>query len=259
MFFDGGRILWPLLLWLIPVLLFTTPAAAAGNGGSSASSWILIGIAVTLVGLIGISIWLFRRSERFGSTARLRGESLDALPQAIMVATLAGDAVQVNSAWKSRVPGRDEDGLGALEAAMLDDDSGRRALSRLRATAMAGGVGEAEVAVRQANGQSWWCRLSVRPMPLTDGMVQWNLAEIPARNALDDAVGREQDRLTEFLDDFPFGFYSVDQDGRFKQANRALADWLGTTQDSLIRGDKRLHDVLADDVAKAKEPWRALS
>ena len=49
MSFDGGRILWPLLLWLIPVLLFTTPAAAAGNHASSASSWILIGIAFTLV------------------------------------------------------------------------------------------------------------------------------------------------------------------------------------------------------------------
>jgi len=94
MFFDGSRILWPLLLWLIPVLLFTTPAVAAGNQASSASNWILIGIAVTLVVLIGVSLWMFCRSERFGGTARLRVKSLNALPQATMLATIASDTLQ---------------------------------------------------------------------------------------------------------------------------------------------------------------------
>jgi two-component system cell cycle sensor histidine kinase/response regulator CckA len=259
MFIAGGRILWPLLLWLVPVLLFAAPAAAADSRASNASSWILIGIAVTLVALISISIWLFRRSERFGSLARLRGETLDALPQAIMVATIAGDALQTNRAWNSRVPGPTEDGLGALEAAMVDDESSRRFLSRLRATAMAGETGEAEVAIRQENGHSWWCRLSVRPMPQSAATVQWSLEEIPARNALDDAVGHEQDRLTKFLDDFPMGFYSVDQEGRFKQVNQAFAQWLGTTQDALLNGDNRLHDVLATAPPdRADEMWRAL-
>ncbi|MDA0652623.1 MAG: ATP-binding protein [Proteobacteria bacterium] len=261
MFSFVGKILCPLSLWLMPVLLFATPAAAATAAGSrvsNASNWILIGLAITLVSLLSLSIWLFRRSERFGSMGRLRGETLDALPQAIMVATIAGDALQVNVAWKRRVPGWERNGLSALEAAMVDDDTGRRALSRLRATAMAGGAGEAEVVIRQAGGQSWWSRISVRQMPQSAGMVQWTLEEIPARNALDEAVGREQDSLTSFLDDFPIGFYSVDQQGRFRQANQAFADWLGTTRDALISGDKRLHDVLTTDAAKNKEAWKAL-
>lgn len=258
MFFDGGRILWPLLLWLIPGLLFVTPAAAAGEDGFGTTSWILIGIAVTLVTLIAISIWLFRRSERFGGMARLRGETLDALPQAILVSSTAGETLQVNAVWRNRVPGRDDDGLGALEAATADDEDGRRALSRLRATAMAGGVGEAELPVRQASGHSWWCRVSVRPMPQTAGTVQWMLEEVPARNALDKAVEREQERLTSFLDDFPIGYFSVDQDGRFRQANTAFAAWLGTTQDALIESDMRLHDVLSGEIAKPADPWRVL-
>ena len=218
-----------------------------------------MGIAVTLVTLMGVSIWLFRRSESFGGMARLRSETLDALPQAIMVATTAGEVLQVNAVWKNRVPDGENKGFDALEAAIVGDDDGRKALSRLRATAMAGGVGEAELALRQASGQSWWCRMSVRPMPQTAGAVHWSLEEIPARNALDDAVGREQVGLTNFLDDFPIGFYSVDQEGRFKQANQAFAHWLGTTQDALISGDRTLHDVLSADVAKGKEPWRAVA
>ena len=37
-----------------------------------------------------------------------------------MVATIAGAALQTNVVWISRVPGYDEDGLGALEAAMAE-------------------------------------------------------------------------------------------------------------------------------------------
>jgi len=135
MFSNGGRILWPLLLWLIPVLLFATPASAAGDRAAGTSSWILMGIAVTLVTLMGVSIWLFRRSESFGGMARLRGETLDALPQAIMVATTAGEVLQVNAVWKDRVPDGENKGFDALEAAIVGDDDGRKALSRLRATA----------------------------------------------------------------------------------------------------------------------------
>jgi two-component system cell cycle sensor histidine kinase/response regulator CckA len=123
---------------------------------------------------------------------------------------------------------------------------------------MAGGIGEAEALVRQPEGSGRWCRLSVRPMPHSQGMVQWALEEIPARNALDDALEHEQKSLISFLDDFPVGYFSVDQEGRFKQANLAFAEWLGTTQDKLISGQTRLHDILDAGSTKEKKAWQAV-
>ena len=134
-------------------LLFATPAQAA-TGGSAAVNGILLGIAFTLVALICISIWLFRRAERQGGQARLRGEALDALPQAILVATAEGETLQVNAAWRGRVPGREENALNALEEAVSHDEVGRKAFSRLRASALANGVADAEIPVRQSNGQN---------------------------------------------------------------------------------------------------------
>lgn len=206
-----------------------------------------------------MSIWLFRRMVSLGDDARLRGEALDALPQAILVATASGEPLQVNSAWRHRVPGRDGDGLTALEAAIVGDEEGRKSFSRLRASALAGGVGDAEIALRQAGGQSWWCRVSVRPMPHTAGAVQWSLEECPVRNALDLAMAEEQERLIGFLDDFPIGYFSVDQNGRFRQVNTTFARWLGTTPQALVGGELRLHDVLADDKARAGKAWNAIS
>ena len=237
--------------------MFGSPAMAA-TGGSAGVSGILLGIAVTLVGLICISIWLFRRAERQGGQARLRGEALDALPQAILVANAAGETLQINSTWRGRVPGREENALEALEEAVSHDEAGRKAFARLRASALANGVADAEIPVRQSNGQNWWCRISVRPMPRTADAVQWSLEDSPVRNALDQAVAVEQDRLIQFLADFPIGYYSVDQDGRFKQVNRTFADWFGTTPEALINGDRCLHDLLAEDPPQAATPWRGL-
>lgn len=244
-------------LALLPTLFVSLPAMAAG-GASTAASWILLGTATALVGLIFMSIWLFRRAEGQGAQAQLRGEALDALPQAILVADTAGETLQLNAAWRGRVPGHEEHALEALEGAVAHDEAGRKAFARLRASALAGGVADAEIPIRQANGQNWWSRIAVRPMPRTEGAVQWSLEDSPARNALDEAVAAEQNRLIQFLDDFPIGYYSVDQDGRFKQANRTFADWLGTTPDALVNGDKRLHDWLADGAPEAEMPWRGL-
>ncbi|MBT5457775.1 MAG: response regulator [Rhodospirillaceae bacterium] len=238
--------------------LMASPAAAATER-SVAVNGILLGIAVALVGLIGISIWLFRRAERQGAQARLRGEALDALPQAILVTDALGETLQINAAWRGRVPGREEKALEALEESVSHDEAGRKAFARLRASALANGVADAEIPVRQANGQNWWCRISVRPMPQTAGAVQWSLEDSPARNALDQAVAAEQNRLIQFLDDFPIGYYSVDQEGSFRHANRTFADWLGTTPTALINGDKKLHDLLAEDSPRAAMPWRGLN
>ena len=191
---GDARLCGPVLGLSAVAFLFASPALAA-TGGSSGVNGILLGIAVTLVGLICISIWLFRRSERQGAQARLRGEALDALPQAILVANAAGETLQVNSAWRGRVPGREENALDALEEAVSHDEAGRKAFSRLRASALASGVADAEIPVRQSNGQNWWCRISVRPMPQTEGAAQWSLDDSPARNALDQAVAAEQNRL----------------------------------------------------------------
>lgn len=247
----------PLHLAAFLTFLIVSPARAA-TGGSPAANWILLGIAITLIALICISIWLFRRAERQGGQARLRGEALDALPQAILVANAMGETLQVNAAWRGRVPGREENALEALEAAVSHDEAGRKAFARLRAGALANGVADAEIPVRQANGQNWWCRISVRPMPQTADTVQWSLEDRPARNALDEAVASEQKRLIRFLDDFPIGYYSVDKKGRFKEANRTFAEWLGTTPEALVNGDKHLHEMLVDEITEPVMPWQAL-
>ena len=55
----------------------------------------------------------------------------------------------------------------------------------------------------------------------------------------------ERNRLVDFLDEAPIGFYSVDADGRFQFVNPTLARWLGATPAELVGGDALLEEFLA--------------
>src|SRR5437588_507636 len=55
----------------------------------------------------------------------------------------------------------------------------------------------------------------------------------------------ERNKLVDFLDNAPIGFYSVDGSGRFLFVNQTLAQWLGSTPAEIIASGVRLHDFLA--------------
>ena len=66
----------------------------------------------------------------------------------------------------------------------------------------------------------------------------------------------ERNKLVEFLDDAPIGFYSVDAAGRFLFVNQTLAEWLGARPPAEIVGsDARLHDFLAVAPPADALPW----
>jgi PAS domain-containing protein len=52
--------------------------------------------------------------------------------------------------------------------------------------------------------------------------------------------------LTDFLNEFPIGYFSADEQGHFVHANATFAEWLGTTLEKLIGGGKRLQEYLAE-------------
>ena len=62
---------------------------------------------------------------------------------------------------------------------------------------------------------------------------------------LEREIRSEQEKLIDFVENAPIGFYSVDQEGRFSYVNPTFSEWVGKSEQELIGGDIRLHDVLA--------------
>src|SRR5207248_412612 len=87
----------------------------------------------------------------------------------------------------------------------------------------------------------------------------WSLQDITARHEMEQVIRDEQNKLVDFLDNAPIGFYSVDGEGRFLLINRVLADWLGGSPEEMVRSGARLHEFLAEPLpgAPPHSPFRA--
>lgn len=89
----------------------------------------------------------------------------------------------------------------------------------------------------------WW-EVSAYPLPHLPGYVLWGIDDITHRREMERLMHLEQERITDLMENAPFGFYSVDRDGRFLFVNKTLAAWVGLDPQTLANGAHRLHDFV---------------
>src|SRR5947207_1261122 len=80
----------------------------------------------------------------------------------------------------------------------------------------------------------------------------WPPAE--RRAGMEAVIRDERNKLVDFIDDAPIGFYSVDGTGRFQFVNHTLAKWLGGAPEEIVGGETRLHDFLAQPPSAETAP-----
>ncbi|HTW50944.1 MAG TPA: PAS domain-containing protein [Stellaceae bacterium] len=205
----------------------------------------VVGIAA-LAAVIGVAAvaahWVHGGLDR---RVDILSQALEASPDAQMIVGPDGRIAYANSAFISFF---DPDGgapLDRLAAAVADLEAGID-FQRLRSQAEAGARAIAAVPLKDARGAAaGWFNVAVNPIPGRQGYSFWHIQDITARHAMERVIRNERNRLVDFLDEAPIGFYSVDADGRFLFVNPTLARWLGATPAELVGGDARLEEFLA--------------
>ena len=96
-----------------------------------------------------------------------------------------------------------------------------------------------------------WLKIEAQPVPGWIGALHWRLEDFTDRHELDEAIRSEHEKLIDFTDNAPVGFFSVNEDGRFLFMNTTLARWLGTDIESLMTTG-RLHNYLVEPPVDAK-------
>ena len=78
---------------------------------------------------------------------------------------------------------------------------------------MTGSRAIAGLPLRDARGgAAGWFNVSVHPLAGRSGYSFWRLQDITARHEMEEVIRDEQNKLVDFLDNAPIGFYSVDGD-----------------------------------------------
>jgi len=88
-----------------------------------------------------------------------------------------------------------------------------------------------------------WLLISTQPVPGWAGYVSWRIDDVTQQREIDRTIREEREKLIDFTDNAPVGFFSLDEAGRFLFVNATLARWLGEDIQTLLR-DGHIHSYI---------------
>lgn len=96
-----------------------------------------------------------------------------------------------------------------------------------------------------------WYYVTAQPVSGHAGIIHWRLDNVTEKYTADRAIREEREKLVDFTDNAPVGFFSVDEQGHFVFANATFARWLGVDL-GLLLDKTSLHTYFVNPPANAK-------
>lgn len=120
----------------------------------------------------------------------------------------------------------------------------RTSLANLKQKVFNGESGRIE-AKAVINGQEAFFQITAKPIQGWKNYVHWRIDDLSEQKAAEERLTEEREKLSDFTDNAPVGFFSVDENGVFTFINNVLAKWLAVGQQEIV-GRGKLHDYLFD-------------
>lgn len=98
-----------------------------------------------------------------------------------------------------------------------------------------------------------WLLVTAQPISGRAGYVHWRIDDVTEKHTADSAIRDEREKLIDFTDNAPVGFFSVNEEGRFVFANATFARWLGEDLEHLLKVAS-LHTYLVEP-PKGAQPY----
>jgi two-component system cell cycle sensor histidine kinase/response regulator CckA len=231
------------------------PAAAEDTGAGLWLSGPGIGLAVLSVVLAAALLLVYRRVQASRIEAKTFLGALEALRKPYAVITADGRALYANEAFRALFGARSARPYAFLEERLGTDAAGREQLARLRTQIAVGGAGQVELRLDAADGKRESLLVSLLPVAGVPDRCLLGVEDITSRREMEHIIREEQQRIFDFLENAPVGFYSADAEGRFIFVNHTMAEWLGSTVDDLVGGESRLRDFVAAELPSGSAPY----
>ncbi len=90
-----------------------------------------------------------------------------------------------------------------------------------------------------------WYTVTAQPVPGFGEFIHWRIEDVTEKHTVDRAIREEREKLIDFTDNAPVGFFSLDENGRFIFANATFARWVGDDLRLLLR-QGTLHTYLLE-------------
>ncbi|WP_417689794.1 cell cycle histidine kinase CckA [Roseibium sp.] len=251
-------------IWLLIGLALALVVAAAAFAvlGKDQSQPFVLGL-LGILAVVGV-FCLFAGAIGFLRFGTGRGGSpiaaafLNSLDDGALITDTEGRLVYANQSYGDLTGAETEADIRVLERVFSSDPDAADAIFRL-SQAMRDGLRAQEeirmpVPLGRSEGGARWYRVSIRPLVLKrqDGgsgkrLAVWQLADITRDRAEQENSFQELQRVINFLDHAPAGFFSCDGAGRIVYLNATLADWLGYDLAQFEAGELGLGEIVQGD------------
>lgn len=135
-----------------------------------------------------------------------------------------------------------KEGLAALTSMFIANKETEAHFRLLADQAHRGLVNKVELQ-GNCDARDCWLSVLIQPLPDLPGHVHWMVEDISEQRMIDRAIREEREKLIDFTDNAPVGFFSVNEDGRFVFVNGTFARWVGEDIHSLLN-NRFLHTYL---------------
>ncbi|MGB4056850.1 MAG: PAS domain S-box protein, partial [Alphaproteobacteria bacterium] len=145
----------------------------------------------------------------------------------------AENTVYYNQKFERLCRGVGPPGLPTLTKLFQNDEEGAAHFRLLAEQAHRGLTDSVELFSRYEDRERW-LMLTAQPVAGFAGYVHWRVDDVTQKHSVDRAIREEREKLIDFTDNAPVGFFSVDEEGRFVFANATFARWLGEDLRNLL-------------------------
>ncbi len=185
------------------------------------------GAAFILAAALGFAAFRsFRIHKRQSREMELMNAVLEGSRAARMITQSADNIVYYNRKFELLCRGVGAPGYATLVRLFQNNDEALAHFNALADKAHRGLTDSIELFSKYED-QERWLMVTAQPVVGYVGYIHWRIDDVTQKYTLDRAIRQEREKLIDFTDNAPVGFFSVNEQGRFIFANATFARWLG--------------------------------
>lgn len=219
--------------------------------------WALLLAVVTALICLAAIFFLYSSNNHITLERGILREVFEGSRAARIITNNAGKTIYSNHKFSVLCDVKPEHAsVQSLEKLFGSDKDAMATIRLLSENAERGGSDSAILKSKHSGKKGRWYQLLVQPVAGWAGYVHWRVDDITDQHNVQELIKEEREKLVNFTDNAPVGFFSVDQNGKFLFINETLCNWLGYSRKEMLK-NITLHDFF-DKPPKKSRPYDIL-
>lgn len=205
----------------------------------------IIILSAMVIAAMGLGLWylIFHGLRQAASgNLDLLSDIASTSPEGRLLTTKDGKYIFANTAYRQLLGLSPKEPGQTLRDMLADDPEGCMKIDELLKSAVYDGSSGLRVDIQTGTGR--WLSILAHSIDVTPDNIIWYVTETTRQHRQEEDERIERQKLSEYFNNVPVGFYFLDHKGRIQFANRMFCEWLGYSQEELSDGQLAFSELI---------------